>query len=305
MTRRIGFVCLAIIALAEAELREGLLPKDAIDAEKDITPPSERENHDRNTWLTRAGEEWDRGHDLALRFRNTNFRGQLLSRIAESQATGAAQMAEGANRDASDRSERDHDKDPLMVRADALFRHAAAQADIISRPVWRDHALEAIVSKAAAAGRFRVGLEIARQVGRPEIRVAAFLHVAEAQARRDLQRDATATYTEASRAVASINLDDPRMVLGGILIDSLISTGRFDDARASITLLPQAAFRRTALGAIAESQGRRGLADSAMAWIEQEPNAEIRSMLRRRVSDGMLATVEQFRTSAMAADRSR
>lgn len=303
--RRTGFVMLAILALADADLREGLLPRAAEIDDTEIAPPPEESPVDRRVYLNNAQDEWDRARALALQFRNADLRGQMLSRISESEATGAQQMADAAANERPDPSERDRDQDPLVARANRLFKHSASNAARITMPVWRDHALEAIVAKAAASGQFTSGLEIARMVGRPEIRVAAFLHVAEAQARRDLQRDATSAYEEAARAVASINLEDPRMVLGGILIDSLISTGRFDDARASISLLPSVSRRRTALGAIAESQGRRGLADSAMAWIEREPDSEVRSMLRRRVSDGMLATVEQYRTNVLSNERAR
>ncbi len=303
--RRINFVTQAILSLADADLREGLLPRDAEPVDSEIAPPPESNRIDRATWLDRAEDEWNRARALATQFGNLNFRGQMLSRVAEAQASGAQQMADTAAHAPVEPSARSREDNPRVARADRLFLDAAKQAETIDWPVWRDHALEVLVAKAAASGRFRVGGEIARRVGRPEIRVAAYLHLAEAQSRRDLQKEATASYVEAATSVASINLEDPRMVLGGILIDSLISMGRFDDARASITLLPNALRRQAALGAIAESQGRRGLSDSAMAWINREPNPEDRSLFRRRVTDGMLATVEQYRTSVMAADRAK
>jgi len=303
--RRIGLVTLAILNLAEADLRKGLLPRDADPSDSEIAPPPEGNRGDRATWLDRAEDEWNRARALAFQFRNPNFRGQMLSKVAESQAAGAQQMADNAASAPVEPSERSREDNPLVARSDRLFRHAAEQTERIERPVWHDHALDVIVARASASGRFRAGSEIARRVGRPEIRVAAYLHLAEAQTRRDLQQDATTSYADAARAVASINLDDPRMVLGGILIDSLISTGRFDDARASVTLLPSTSRRRQALAAVAESQGRRGLSDSALVWIGREPNPDDRSYFRRKVTDGMLATVEQYRTSVMAADRSR
>jgi hypothetical protein len=86
--------------------------------------------------------------------------------------------------------------------------------------------------------------------------------------------------------------------LTGVLIDSLISTGRFDDARATIELYPDSIHKDKALGAVAESQGRRGLAKEAIAWIDQDAPVELRSYLRRRVADGLLAALEQNRTEA-------
>jgi hypothetical protein len=50
-----------------------------------------------------------------------------------------------------------------------------------------------------------------------------------------------------------------------------------------------------ALGAIAESQGRRGAADSARKWIQRDVPPEYRSQLLRKVSTGMLWAIEQNR----------
>jgi hypothetical protein len=110
-----------------------------------------------------------------------------------------------------------------------------------------------------------------------------------------LSQDATPTYREAAVAVASIPLDDPRAVLAGVLIDNLISVGRFEDARSTIILYPDNARRLIALGAIAESQGRRGAADSARAWIMRDVPSEYRSQLLRKVNTGILWSIEQSR----------
>src|ERR687889_82656 len=64
---------------------------------------------------------------------------------------------------------------------------------------------------------------------------------------------ATTVYTEALRAIASIPVADLRAILTGVLVDSLISSGRFDDARSATALFPDAQRRLTALGAVAES----------------------------------------------------
>ena len=88
--------------------------------------------------------------------------------------------------------------------------------------------------------QFARGLEIARTIPQAEIRADALMRIAEAQSRSNRGPAASATYQEAVRAVASIPLDDPRDILTGVLIDSLISVGRFDDARASIVLYSNA-----------------------------------------------------------------
>src|SRR5205807_4976509 len=114
--------------------------------------------------------------------------------------------------------------------------------------------------------------------------------------RRGDPKGATSTYKEAALAVASIPLDDPRDVLTGVLIDNLISVGRFEDARASVNLYSSVPLKMIALGAIAESQGRRGAAAEALAWINREVPAQYRSQLYRRVSNGVVSTIEQNRS---------
>jgi hypothetical protein len=113
---------------------------------------------------------------------------------------------------------------------------------------------------------------------------------------RTVSKNATGTFHEAAVAVASIPLDDPRAVLAGVLIDNLISVGRFEDARATVVLYPDMARRVIALGAIAESQGRRGAADSARAWINRDVPADYRPELLRRVNNGILSAIEQNRS---------
>jgi hypothetical protein len=81
-----------------------------------------------------------------------------------------------------------------------------------------------------------------------------------------------------------------------VLIDNLISVGRFDDARVSVGLYPDEPRKLVALGAIAESQGRRGAASSALAWINRDVPSQYRSQLYRRVSNGVVSAIEQNRS---------
>ncbi len=133
-------------------------------------------------------------------------------------------------------------------------------------------------------------------IPQPEVRSDALLKIAEIQARRGDPKGATATYQETAEAVASIPLDDLRTVLTGVLIDNLIAVGRFDDARARSPIYSDTPHKLIALGTIAESQGRRGAAKEAMAWINSEIPAQYRSQLYRRVSNGIVAAVEQNRS---------
>ena len=119
------------------------------------------------------------------------------------------------------------------------------------------------------------------------------LLLAEAQARDDQNDGATASYEEAAKAVATVQQDGLRGVLAGFVVDSLIASGRFQDARECIVLYPDQAQRLVALGAIAESQGRRGGADEARKWIAAEIPEEFRPTLYRRVTTGVLTAIEQ------------
>jgi hypothetical protein len=82
----------------------------------------------------------------------------------------------------------------------------------------------------------------------------------------------------------------------GFLIDSLIAAGRFDDARACIVIYPEESSRFVALGAVAQAQGRRGLAESARRWIATEAPEAYRPALYRRVVTGVLEAVETERS---------
>src|SRR5262249_5733012 len=133
----------------------------------------------------------------------------------------------------------------------------------------------------------------------------AMLLLAEAQARDNQKDGATASYEEAAKAVATVQQEGLRGVLAGFVVDSLISTGRFQDARKCTVLYPYQAQQLVALGAIAESQGRRGAAESARKWIAAEIPEQFRPTLYRRVATGYLTAIEQNRgkESPMAPDQ--
>lgn len=117
--------------------------------------------------------------------------------------------------------------------------------------------------------------------------------------------EATEVYNLAAEAVASIGDPDPRSDSAQVLITSLISTNRFQDARAAVQLLPDNDRKLAALGEIAEAQGRRGLADSAFAWIASEVAEPYRAQLIRQVESGVLATVDENRLRRAMGTTSR
>lgn len=184
----------------------------------------------------------------------------------------------------------------IRRRADDLLVKAASIASTIDRPAWRDRAFVAIATSGAASRQFDRALQIARLIPQPEVRTDALIRIAELQTRSGQNAGSTTTYHEAAQAVASIPLPSPKMVLTGVLIDSLIASGRFEDARVCVSLYAERDRKMAALSAIAESQGFRGAADSAMAWIAREMPAQDQPALYRRVRYGVLMAIEQNRS---------
>jgi len=107
-----------------------------------------------------------------------------------------------------------------------------------------------------------------------------------------LNRLATPSYQMASEAIASISIVDLRGTLANVLIESLILSGRFVDARRAIAYYADNQKRMAALGAIAESMGARGLAPEARSWIRREIRPAYRGELLRRVNEGVLSVLK-------------
>ena len=122
------------------------------------------------------------------------------------------------------------------------------------------------------------------------------MRLGEAQARRNLP-SATETYRAAAAAVASIPIDDPRSTLASVLIDSLISVGRFDDARACVPFYPDDVQRALVGGsaAIAGSQGEAaGSPTSALAWTATATLLQpMRDTLKLHVAEGVLPLLRE------------
>jgi hypothetical protein len=223
-----------------------------------------------------------------------------MYQVVDSQAGGSQNIANQLLRSSVAQSNLVSQADRLNKEADRALLLAAGHARRIERPIWRDRALVAVASNAANSNQFQRGIQVARTIPQPEVRTEGLLRIAEAQARRNFNDGATETYNEAARAVASIPQNDPRVILAGVLIDSLVSVGRFDDARASIIFYPDYSHQIIALGAIAQSQGARGQAEAARTWIAREAPAEYRPYLKRRVTDGVLATLDKNRSTELS-----
>jgi hypothetical protein len=279
--------------LAEAHLREGKVDLSIPEFDNE-TDPNPIPKADHSILIRRAGAEWQRAATLSGQILNPTYKNEMLYRVVDAMSYGSQTIINDFPTQASSPAETTTNS--VSGPADQILRDAVDVAKRIERPVWRDRALVAISSAAASSRQFARGLEVARMIPQPEVRTDALLRLAEAQARRDDAAGATGTYREAAKAVASIPLDAPRVVLAGVLIDNLISVGRFEDARASIGLIPDTARQIIALGAIAESQGRRGAAESALGWIARDVAPEYRSQLYRRLNNGVLTAIEQNRS---------
>jgi hypothetical protein len=185
--------------------------------------------------------------------------------------------------------------------ADEILVDAWDVARQIDRLLWKNRAMVRIALSASDSAQFSRAVELSRTIENAEARSEALLLLAEAMCRPNNNQleAATPVYQAAAEAVASIPQDGLRGVMTGFLVDSLISAGRFDDARASVVIYPEASERFVALGAIAESQGKRGLADAARQWIATEAPKAYRSALYRRVTMGVLWAIENQRSKEL------
>jgi hypothetical protein len=214
-----------------------------------------------------ASRQFERGIAVARMIPQPEVRTDALVRIAEGEARYADRESRGA--DDGEREAADAER-----RANKLSEDAEREVRTETKKEMLDERDRLIAERDRLRAERPSRLENARRVS----------------------ASATRTYHEAAVAVASIPLDDPRAVLAGVLIDNLISVGRFEDARATVVLYPDTARRVIALGAIAESQGRRGAAESARTWITRDVPVEYRAELLRRVNTGILSAIEQNRS---------
>ena len=246
-------------------------------------------------WLLKAERQRQAAADLAARIDNSTLRGEMLFHVVDGTAAGSQEIAQQTLLVDGKRSDLKGMTEMIDRMADRGLVFAANTSERIDKPIWRDRAMVSIAIAAAASEQFERGIAISRTIPQPEYRSDALIRLAEAQARRNLNAAATDTYTEAAAAVASIPLADPRATLASVLIDSLISVGRFDDARACVPFFPDAVRSLNALGTIAQNQGERRLVKSANEWIDRDAPPEIRDTLRLRLNQGVLKSFERNR----------
>jgi hypothetical protein len=294
----LGLVIRSTEPLTDALIREGFtLPPKGEQGQPEPFPGIE----DVSTLPRLALLEWRRAAFLAERIISPTYRSEYKARVAEWMSRDSAHLVENLRRNESS-IDRLPDTRALTVQeirklggfADVFLAEAAEIAKRIQRPIWKHSALDRIAITAGESGQFARAVAVARSIPNAEARAQALILVAESQCRdraHDQAAKATETYSDAALAVSRIERDGLRGVITGYLVDSLISTGRFEDARACLVLYPTEAERFVALGAIAESQGRRGSADAAREWISRDAPPAYRSALFRRVNSGVLTAI--------------
>lgn len=296
--QRIVNVIEAAMALAEEHMRDIRSFEGA--PESPGMPAPLRPETDRKRSLERGRQEWDLAFRLSFAVRNPSARTEALYGVVESESLGSSALVREPFRLRGERP--DPTKLPALIRtfSDSLLATAIEHATRIERPIWRDRSLVAIATNASISGQFARASESAHTIQQPEVRTDALLKVAENQAIFGQPAAATKTYQEIARTISEVPTRDPRETLVGVLIDSLIAFGRFDDARAATVLYANPANPPIALAAVAESQGRRNLAASAQEWIAREPSPELRSLLYRKLNDGLVAAFEQRRSAELS-----
>jgi len=246
--------------------------------------------------------EWQRARVLARAVINPTYRSEYLARVAEGLGRDSSRiMLEYIRRNDLDNAPQAEKLTETEIKevetaADGFLVEAQQVCQEIERPIWKNTALERTAINAGESQQYPRAFSIARSIQNAEARSQALILVAESQCRHR-PGEATATYAEVAEAVARVDQDGLRGVLTGYLVDSLISTGRFEDARACLVFYPTASEKFVAMGAIAESEGRRGSAERARQWIASEAPPSYRPVLYRRVNSGVLAKIGNSRQS--------
>jgi hypothetical protein len=317
-------------SLTVAMLREGDQSLAmSLGADGDAKPDALPKRPDSTVMIRMARLEWQRAVYLASIIGNPTYRNELLYKVAESEASGSATIAneylrklgtdlavdlpspgERPPSNVPPGDDRTQNRAKLLKKAtysklaDAVLVDSFEVAKKIDRLIWKYRAMFRIALLAADSQQYSRGVELARGIENGESRAEAMLLLAEAQCRSGSNQSETATaaYQAAAEAVATVHQDGLRGVLAGSVIDSMIATGRFEDARACVVLYPDVSEKLVALGAIAEQQGRRGSAEAARRWITNEIPEQYRPALYRRVVAGVLATIEQNRSKEIPGE---
>jgi hypothetical protein len=292
------------VPLTEALIREGKVQPTLLEPLEGRAEPLPKKLDPKSSFRL-ARLEWQRAEALAGAIINPTYRSEFLARVAEGISRDSSRViglyvrpGEGPEARTMDQTK----PSPADVKefekvADDFLVQAIEIAARIERPMWRNYALARTAISAGESDQYERALAIGRSIENAEARAVALILVAESQCRHNQAEAATRSYQQVAEAVSRVQQDGLRKVLTGLLVDSLIATGRFTDARACLVLYPTESDRFVALGAIAEGQGRRGSPAAAREWIARDAPAEYHSALYRRVNYGMLGAISNNRQS--------
>jgi hypothetical protein len=289
--------------LSETLIREGRTQVSMLQPEDGRAEPLPKKLNPKLS-IRLARLEWQRATVLARAIINPTYRSEYLGRVVEGMSRDSSRIVLEYVR-ATDVGDNTPPPDKLTgaeikefeKSADDFLVEAQQICGEIERPIWKNTALERTAINAGESQQYARAFSIARSIENAEARSQALILVAESQCRHKRGEAATKTYAEVAEAVARVEQDGLRGVLTGYLVDSLISTGRFEDARACLVLYPTESEKFVAMQVIAESEGRRGSAERARAWIAREAPPAYRSALNRRVNNGVLAKLSNSRQS--------
>jgi hypothetical protein len=247
--------------------------------------------------------EWRRAAVLARQIINPTFRSEYLERVAETVSRDSGRIIDYIHPTSTTEIEGEprapklgeQEIKDLEKSADDFLVEATGIAQEIERPIWKSFALERIAVNAGQSQQFARAYEVANSIQNAERRAQTLILVAEEQCQYKREDEATRTYQAAAQAVSCMDQAALRGVVNGFLVDSLISHGRFEDARACLALYPTESQQFVGLGAVAEGQGARGDAQAARAWIDRDVPAEYRPALYRRVNAGVMAAINKNR----------
>lgn len=290
---RIKGVIGTMIVLTEAQVREAMTDDTLRQAGADVA--QFRKVDDRLKYLEEVRKTLRQAGQLAQLLRSPTSRSELMDEVAEAWGVRAQSVATEVIRSGKSRRDLQGQEQALNKFCDSAVAEGIALANRVERPLWRDRALGMTCLYAAQADLHDRSLEAAALIKAADIRTLAILRAAESLARLSKKERATELYQVSAETLVSIPDPDVRTILAGVLVDSLVSVGRFDDARRCVELFPTEVGKVRVLGAIAESQGRRGLGDKARIWIRSDVDPKYRSTLERRVIDGMLGAIDENR----------
>ena len=229
--------------LSETLIREGKTQSTMLESQEGRREPlPTRLNPKLSIRLARL--EWQRARVLARNIINPTYRSEYLARVAEGLGRDSSRVVleyvRRSDLDSSLQAEKltEAEIKEVETSADDYLVEAEQVCREIDRPIWKNTALERTAINAGESQQYPRAFSIARSIQNAEARSQALILVAESQCRHRQAVEATKTYAEVAEAVARVDLDGLRGVLTGYLVDSLISTGRFEDARAAWCFTP-------------------------------------------------------------------